>query len=125
MRLLLDSNVMLWWAGLDACKLSDAAASAIADADTVMVSFASVWELEIKRSIGKLVFPFDDWDAVTARGAGLLPITLEHIQIATRLPLLHKDPFDRMLVAQAICEDLVLLSSDRRLRGYGGPVIEA
>jgi PIN domain nuclease of toxin-antitoxin system len=117
-RLLLDSHVVLWW-DKDLSKLSDAQREAISDPDNeVFVSAVSAWELGIKRSAGKLALT-ESIQVLTRRfGFAELPITMAHGELAAALPLHHKDPFDRMLVAQAILERMVLVTADRRLGEY-------
>lgn len=124
MRLLLDTHVLIWWARGDA--LSSPTTEAIrSPANDVFVSAASVWEAEIKAAIGKL-----DLDADLAREPAVhgfleLGITAAHAVEATRLPLHHSDPFDRMLIAQARLEDLTLVTRDRALEPYGVPLLPA
>jgi PIN domain nuclease of toxin-antitoxin system len=124
-RLLLDSHALLW-ALTDPEKLSvDAAREIGAAANTVHFSPASVWEIEIKRAQGKLGLP-DNWlDAVARSRFGELPIRSNHATAAGRLPWHHRDPFDRMLIAQALAEDLRLVSRDRLAATYGVKVLEA
>ena len=117
MRLLLDSRVLLWW--LAGEQLDDRAQGAIASADSVVfVSAVSVWEIEVKRERGRIRTHADL--AEEALGAGFLelPIGFEHARAAGRLPAHHRDPFDRMLVAQAQVEGLVIVSRDRALGMY-------
>ncbi|CAN5780851.1 type II toxin-antitoxin system VapC family toxin [soil metagenome] len=122
MRLLLDTHTVLWWLAGDE-RLSDRAADAIsaAEADS-LVSAASIWEASIKQSAGKLVGP-DLFTATTGSGFPVLAMTGEHARLAGQLPLHHRDPFDRMLVAQASLDGLVLVSRDEGLRTYGIPVL--
>ena len=125
MRLLLDSHALLW--ALSAPdKLSAGAAREIrAAANNVWFSPASVWELEIKRSQGKLELP-DDWlDTVERARFVELPIRSSHATLAGRLPWHHRDPFDRMLVAQALVENLRLVTRDRIAMAYGVTLVEA
>lgn len=120
MRLLLDTHVLLWsLAGSP--RLSSTAREAIVDAaNDVFVSAASMWEASIKRSVGKLRFETAKILAeMEFNGFRELPITARHALAAGDLPLHHKDPFDRMLVAQAIAEGLTLVTSDSALRPYG------
>lgn len=125
MRLLLDTHVALWALG-EPDRLSDKGASLVADpAHEVYVSAVTVWEVEIKRAIGKLTAPDDFATEVIERGFDGLPIDLAHASAAGRLPLLHADPFDRMLVAQAMVEGLTLVSDDRNLTGYDVDVLPA
>jgi len=117
-RLLLDSHIVLWW-DKDLSKLSDAQRAAIEDPDNeVFVSAVSAWELGIKRSTGKLALA-DSIQALAQRfGFTELPITMAHGELAASLPLHHKDPIDRMLVAQAILEEMVLVTADSELAQY-------
>ena len=117
MSLLLDTHAFLWWVG--GARLDSVASSRIADPDTlVAVSAASAWEIAIKRSTGKLRFDGDVAAEVTANGFEPLPIGLDHAVRAGALPAHHRDPFDRMLVAQAQAEGLTLVTRDTRLRDY-------
>jgi PIN domain nuclease of toxin-antitoxin system len=98
----------------------------LADGGTdAQVSIASVWEVAIKTSIGKLRAPEDFADAAVAEGLALLPIEVEHIRAVRDLPFHHRDPFDRMLVAQALVEGLALVTRDRQLAAYGVRVLPA
>lgn len=119
MNLLLDTRVLLWVLA-DARELSEAARAAIDAADRVFVSSASMWEVAIKAQLGKLAVDPDRLHAQSlAAGFEPLPITWIHALALGGLPLLHRDPFDRMLVAQAISEPLHLLTRDALLTGYG------
>ena len=129
MRLLLDTHTLLWWLDGDR-RLSRTARKAIADSDNaVVVSAASAWEIATKVRIGKLPGAID----VAADIAGCLAhqqfqsldIAVLHAQRAGRLPGNHRDPFDRMLIAQAIAERAQLVTADRRLEAYGVPVLRA
>lgn len=125
MKLLLDTHVLLWWLGDDP-QLSDAAASALADGENLaLVSAASIWEIEIKRSKGALKAPGDIVEQTAAAGFSLLPITAAHARDAGRLPRHHDDPFDRMLVAQAAAENVTLVTSDSAIAGYGISLMRA
>ena len=116
MNLLLDTCTLLWWANGD--KLSPAAADAIADpGNRVWVSAATVWEISIKQSIGKLEVR-GDLDAVVDEDFEHLPITAAHGRLAGQLPRHHRDPFDRMLIAQAQLQGLALVTRDRNIRNY-------
>lgn len=125
MNLLLDSHALLWALALPA-KLQAAAMEAIrAPGNAVFYSPASIWELEIKCARGKLELP-ENWLAAIAPSGFLeLPITGIHAQAAARLPWLHQDPFDRMLVAQAQLEELTLVSRDRFAAACKVPLLEA
>jgi PIN domain nuclease of toxin-antitoxin system len=117
-RLLLDTHVFLWWRANDR-RLTEAARSAVADAEIVFVSAATAWEAAIKAALGRLRYPDTIEAGVEASGFEKLSITLAHAERAARLPRIHSDPFDRMLVAQAQSEALALVTSDRLLRRYG------
>jgi len=117
-RVLLDTHLLLW-ALSQPSKLSAAARKQIVAAE-VYVSAASIWEISIKSALGKLAANAGEVLAgIEPAGFSLLPITGEHAAKVAELPLLHKDPFDRMLVAQAATEPMVLLTNDEPLRGYG------
>jgi len=118
MRLLLDAHTLLWWLE-ESPSLSAEAYEAIAEPDNdVVVSAATVWELEIKRATGKLEAPGQLVRRITAEKFEPLPITLEHGAGAGKLPLHHSDPFDRMLIAQAQIEGLTLVTRDPRFAPY-------
>lgn len=125
MILLLDANALLWWLA-DDDGLAPAARRAIADpASDVLVSAATVWEIGIKRSLGKLEAPADVLGAIEAAGFDGLPVTLADGHAAAGLPAHHGDPFDRMLVAQAMRLGAVLVSRDPAFTPYGVDVLTA
>lgn len=115
--LLLDTHVFLWWQ-LDDAQLSVAARARIAAEARVFVSAASVWEASIKASLGKLELPEPISAALGKHGFLPLPITCLHAEAASRLPYHHRDPFDRMLIAQAQTEGLLLVTHDMLFKGY-------
>ena len=118
-RLLLDTHVLLW-ALEDSQALSVDARQSIADTrNEVFVSAVSIWEMAIKRSLGKLRAPDNLADTVQEAGFAALPITLAHAEQAGMLPPHHRDPFDRMLVAQALAEGLVVVTDDALISKYG------
>ena len=118
-RLLLDTHVFLWWLA-DHPRLGAQAKAAIADmANPVFISAASGWEIAIKRQLGKLSAPDNLDAAVEAAGFDHLPITFFHGEQAGLLPGHHRDPFDRMLVAQAQAEGLVIVTADPKIVLYG------
>lgn len=118
MSLLLDTHVLLWWLAGDA-RLGPATTELIADPSReVMVSAASVWEIAIKRSVGKLDATFDVVEQLREQSFGELPVRAAHALEAGDLPPHHRDPFDRMLVAQARLEDLLLVTVDPMLDPY-------
>lgn len=119
MRLLLDTHVLIWWLeGGD--RLTPDLIERLEARDTsTAVSAATVWEIEIKRALGKLDAPDDLLDQVTASGFAQLPISAAHAVAAGRLPRHHDDPFDRMLIAQALAEQRTIVTRDRRFEQYG------
>ena len=118
-RLLLDTHVLLW-ALEDSQALSVDARQSIADTrNEVFVSAVSIWEMAIKRSLGNLRAPDNLADTVQEAGFAALPITLAHAEQAGMLPPHHRDPFDRMLVAQALAEGLVLVTDDALIQKCG------
>lgn len=122
MKLLLDTHTVIWWLAGDR-RLSTSARAAIATAGAeTAVSVASIWEASIKSSAGRLHGP-DLTAAASAAGLPLLRIDERHAKLAGELPLIHRDPFDRMLVAQASVEGLSLVTADERILRYGVPVI--
>ena len=123
MNLLLDTHTLLWWFNGD-CLAANAMA-AIADPDNlVYVSAASIWEISIKQAVGKLTV-LGDIDTAISEDFEPLPISLSDARAAGSLPQYHRDPFDRMLVAQAIAHDLTLVSRDSALVPYGVDLLTA
>lgn len=127
MRLLLDTNVLIWWLE-DAKRLSTDIASLLRDpGNQVFVSAVSGWEIAIKVAIGKLSAPGRpaDWlpPALNAHGFASLSVSLEHGLAVSDLPMHHTDPFDRLLIAQAKLERLTLVSGDGALAAYGVELI--
>lgn len=117
-RLLLDTHILLWAVGAPK-KLPSMARKRIDDSE-VFVSAATVWEVSIKTALGKLqADPAELFAAIEPAGFSLLPISGEHAAAVAKLPPLHNDPFDRMLIAQAKTEPLLLLTNDSALAGYG------
>lgn len=123
MSLLLDSNVLLWWLD-DSSRLgAGARAQIVAAAGRTSVSTASIWEIGIKQATGRLRLSSGLIPAVRNQGFELIDITPEDGEAAAELPLVHRDPFDRMLVAQAVHRGLTLMTSDRRLSEYDVAVL--
>ena len=124
MNLLLDTHILLWWL-MDSRRLSARARAAMEQAETICVSAVSAWEIEAKRSRGLLRAP-DNLES-TLRGFDLRPLslTITHAVAAARLPMHHRDPFDRMLIAQTSLESLTLVTADSQLAVYGVPVLQA
>lgn len=125
MRLLLDTHVLLWWLS-DEEKLTSEARDAIADPEnTIYLSAVVVWEIRIKEAIGKLSLP-DAFIETLARQAFVeLPITVEQADEISRLPDIHRDPFDRLLIAQAVVEDLTIITRDSVIPDYPVRVVSA
>jgi PIN domain nuclease of toxin-antitoxin system len=125
MNLLLDTQVLIWSLAGDR-RLKSAARRAIEDdSNRVWVSAASVWEIEIKTALGKLQVPDDLLTQMNAIKFDELPIRIEHTLNLRRLPALHRDPFDRILIAQAVCEGLTLITADPILVEYPVRIIRA
>lgn len=123
MKLLLDTQVYLWWLG-DSPSLSKTARERIMSAGVVYISAASIWESVIKIGIGKLQADPDELlRGIGESGFEPLAVTAEHAAALARLPDHHKDPFDRILLAQAISEPLYLLTADRTLEIYSDLVV--
>jgi PIN domain nuclease of toxin-antitoxin system len=127
MKLLVDTHAYIWW-GIDPAKLSTKAADALSKADSeIYVSVASLWEIAIKTQLGKLTLPVSvQVFAARLREENLvrtLPVMDAHVYAHTTLSPIHRDPFDRMLVAQSLAEGLVLVTSDGRIRDYGIPTL--
>ena len=117
-RLLLDTHLLLWVLG-DSARIPASARRMISEAE-VYVSASSIWEISIKSALGKLAAdPAEVLAALGPAGFLELPVTGEHAAGVSRLPPLHRDPFDRLLVAQALTEPMRLLTTDRALAGYG------
>lgn len=116
MRLILDTHVVLWWLTDDTTLSSDIKDMIDTELD-VFVSAATLWEVSIKVSLGKLG-PADLPERILASGLRELPITAMHSITAGRLPAIHRDPFDRMLIAQAKTQGLTLLTRDEQIAKY-------
>ena len=122
MKLLLDTHAVLWWQ-VDDRRLPPGARRAIATADIVWVSAASGWEVAIKTALGRLRLEEPFALTVAADDFTELPVTLAHAARLHALPAHHADPFDRMLVAQAMVEGATLVTKDVALGAYGVPVL--
>lgn len=124
MSLLLDTHAFLWW--LADAPIDPVAKARIVDPDSlVAVSAASVWEIAIKRALGKLRTEVSIMEVVTSGGFEPLPISLEHAERAGALPAHHRDPFDRMLIAQAEIEGLTIITRDTAFDAYEVDVLRA
>lgn len=119
MRLLLDTHILLW-AVFEPSKLSHELQTEIANTQNIVsISIVSLWEIAIKQNIGRLSIPNSFYDKVQKEsGFDLLLLHPSHIQQYTQLPLLHRDPFDRMLIAQAQHEHLTLVTNDNSIMQY-------
>jgi len=122
MKYLLDTHIFLWWV-TDHPKLSENAGEIISNPlNEIFLSTASTWEMMIKSHIGKLTLPNSPQifirDQIIQEQLKVLSITLEHTFALEELPMLHKDPFDRMLISQAISEKMVLITDDETIKMY-------
>lgn len=118
MHLLLDTHIFIWWLKDDR-SLSKKAGSLIKEAEQVYVSSASIWEAAIKIQLGKLDVEIDDLiNSIESEGFLELPIIARHAAMVSQLPSHHRDPFDRILIAQAIAEPLRFLTVDEKLKKY-------
>ena len=125
MELLLDTHAFLWWNADDAA-LGEHARTAILDGrTTVYVSAATAWEIELKRAKGKLEVRGDVIDWIEQNGFLPLPIDATHAVAGANLPPHHRDPFDRVLIAQAQLEQLTLVTADARVRTYNVETMDA
>ncbi len=125
MNLLLDTHVFLWWRA-DAADLGVTAREAIADErNAIYVSAAVAWEIVIKRALGKLTFDGTTTAAIAEEGFVELPVTTRHVDAVADLADHHRDPFDRILIAQARCEGLTLVTADPQVLAYGGALLSA
>jgi PIN domain nuclease of toxin-antitoxin system len=123
MKVLIDTHVLIWWAG-DTNQLSPLVRDMLADPQTEpILSIVSIWEMQIKISLGKLSLQMDlptlVEDEVSRNIFSLLPIELKHIYGLNDLPLHHKDPFDRLLIAQSMLEKMPIISIDEKFDAYG------
>jgi PIN domain nuclease of toxin-antitoxin system len=124
-NLLLDTHVLIWVLENNP-SLSAEARDAIIDGNNlVFVSAVSVWEISIKRALGKLVTPDNLLQEISAHRLERMEITAEHADLAGRLPMIHQDPFDRMLIAQATIESLTLISRDGKFALYDVMLMKA
>ena len=124
MQLLLDTHALIWWLSNDS-TLSVKAKEAIADPDNIVfVSAASAWEIAIKKSLGKLQAPDDLSVQIKKKRFRPLAITIDHALTVEKLPLHHQDPFDRILIAQALYKNLIIVTRDRKFELYEVKTIE-
>lgn len=122
LNLLLDTHAVVWLLN-GSSRLSEPARDAIENAERGFVSAATAWEITTKHRIGKLEWLFEPIDRledmIKSAGLQILPIAFAHAAVSGSLRIAHADPFDRMLIAQAIAEDLVLVSNERRFDAFG------
>jgi PIN domain nuclease of toxin-antitoxin system len=121
MRLLLDTHMAIWWLSGDV-RMPQATRAAVEEAPEAMISAVSLWELAIKQGTGRLDLPSGFVDALLEDFTELA-VRSEHVRALRGLPPIHRDPFDRMLVAQAIVEGSTLVTRDPEIMRYGVPVI--
>ena len=124
MRYLLDTHALLWARGAPDLLSADALAILESTGNAVYLSIATLWECAIKSSIGKLEIP-DDFYRAAAGDYELLDIETSHVEACANLPMHHRDPFDRMLVAQAKLAGLTLVTRDRHIAMYDVPIVAA
>ena len=123
MRLLLDADTLLWWREAS-CRLSSRARDEIADGQNdIVVSTVTLWEIAIKRGLGKLNFDDDFEQVIREEDFSLLSISLPHLRAFEHLPAHHRDPFDRLLIAQALAEGIPIATGDPVFAAYGVQVI--
>ena len=125
MRLLLDSHVVLWSLRSPERLPTEVVAVITDPGNSVDVSVASLWELAIKQSIGKLTVDGDLREHLSLQSFSELPVLGEHAIAVRELPIHHRDPFDRLLIAQARCEGLTIVTNDRVFAAYDVPILPA
>lgn len=123
MRLLLDTNVLLWWRD-ESPRLPPRVTDRIRDpGNDVAISIISWWEIAIKRALGKLRFLEDFEEVMAGEEFDLLPVSYAHLRVLGDLPQHHDDPFDRMLIAQSLAEGIPIVSNDRSFPAYGVEIL--
>jgi len=127
MRLLLDTHVAIWWINGHKDLPSDVKAMLLDSANTLHVSIVSAWEVSIKTSLGKLPEFKGGSKAFLAKLASipitLLPIESRHLELVETLPFIHRDPFDRLLIATAMAENMTILTADEIIKQYDVPSV--
>ena len=127
MKLLLDTHTALWWVNEHEKLSSEAKALLLNDANALYVSVASMWEIAIKVSLGKLLWLNGGVSAFSEKmkdmPVHLLPVTLRHVEMVETLPFIHRDPFDRLLIAAAKAEGMTILTADENMRKYAVPCV--
>ena len=123
MRLLLDTNALLWWR-MGSPRLSSIASDQISNPDNdIVVSIASLWEIAIKRVLGKLQFLEDFEEVMANEEFNLLSITYAHLRVLGDLPQHHRDPFDRVLISQSFAERIPIVTNDRAFTAYAVEIV--
>ena len=123
MRLLLDTNALLWWR-IGSPRLSSLASDQISNPDNdIVVSIASLWEIAIKRVLGKLRFLEDFEEVMANEEFNLLSITYAHLRVLGDLPQHHRDPFDRVLISQSFAERIPIVTNDRAFTAYAVEIV--
>lgn len=120
--MLLDSNALLFLSEAQP-RISAEIRHQIVSTPRIFISVATVWELEIKRGLAKIIFPIDDWYGVVERGMEIISVDIRDAVRAGKLPMHHRDPFDRMIIAQALNRGLVIATRDRVFERYGVPIL--
>jgi PIN domain nuclease of toxin-antitoxin system len=122
-RLLLDTSVFLWWRDKSP-RLPSHLKSQIRDPDNdIIVSIASLWEIAIKRGLGKLEFPEDFEEVMAEEQFDLLTVTYRHLQVLGELPQHHRDPFDRLLMSQSLAESIPIVTNDPAFAAYSVEIV--
>lgn len=122
MKFLLDTHILLWWMQ-DSPELPAEARDLVRDpANTIFVSAVNLWEIRIKEAIGKIRLPANFDEVLAKEEFETIALTADHVTELTRLPLLHRDPFDRILIAQARATRITLLTADNEIASYGDGV---
>lgn len=125
MQLLLDTRAFLWWNDDDPALGATARAAIAGPGNVVFVSAATAWEIAVKRALGKLDAPGDIAEWLPANGFVELAIDISHAVRSAELPFRHRDPFDRLLIAQALLEDLTLVTGDPDILEYDVATLDA
>jgi PIN domain nuclease of toxin-antitoxin system len=123
-KVLLDTHLVVWWMAGEVSRISDKALKSLGSKGVdPVVSAVTIWEAAIKRRLGTLEVPGDLLPQLEGAGVELLPVTPRHADLVASLPLHHRDPFDRLLIAQAMLEGLPLVTDDQSVRRYDVEVV--
>lgn len=123
MNLILDTHIILWWLDNNE-KLPEKYFRLITDSNNIcFISSAVIWEISIKSGLGKLEIPGNFTEILQQEGFSELPVSWEHAAMVRQLPFHHKDPFDRLIIAQTIIEDFTLLTVDKIIPEYGVKIL--